>query len=234
MTAAATRKRILDAAERVFADSGYAGASIRSITKLAGSDLGAVRYHFGNKDALFGAVLKRRLEPLCEERLAQLRRIEESAGEASPAVEDIVEAFLLPAIRLITHEGYGRSWMKLMGRVRVEPGRYLESVQDVYERLLRLFLAAFRRALPEIPPDEVAYRLYFMFGTEVNTMINDGSLRAVGEDLHDVSEDPDGMLARLVRFVSAGMRAACRSSDVGEPAAQRTDGRPRSLQARSR
>jgi len=156
MPAKTTQTRLLDAAERAFAEDGYAGASVRSITSLAGADLGAVRYHFGSKDALLGAVLKRRLEPLCEDRIRLLEHVERASGDGRPGVEEIIEAFLLPALRLVTHETYGRSWMKLMWRVRVEPGRYLESIRDVYTALLMRFLVAFQDALPELPKDELA------------------------------------------------------------------------------
>lgn len=212
MATAATRKRILDAAELTFANEGYGGASIRSITGLAGVDLGAVRYHFGTKDQLLGAVLKRRLDPLCKERLRLLELAQGREKGSAPRVEEIVHAFFYPAICLVTHKGYGRSWMKLMGRVRIEPGRYLESIRDVYEDLLKRYLDAFHRALPEVPADELAYRLYFMFGTGVTTMINDGTLRAVGGELSDVTQEPDEVLDRLVRFVCAGMSAPFDSS----------------------
>jgi len=208
MTAAITRKRILDAAELIFAESGYAGASIRAITTMAGADPGAARYHFGNKDALFTAVLQRRILPLCDERQRLLKVAQQNGAHD---VEKIVEALLLPAIRLVTHEGHGRSWMKLMARVRVERGKYLEGVQAAYKELLTAFLRAFEEALPDVPRDEIAYRLYFMFGTQVNTMINDGTLQALGPKLADVAEDPQGILDRLVRFVSAGMSAPCPS-----------------------
>ncbi|MFT5049961.1 MAG: AcrR family transcriptional regulator [Chlamydiales bacterium] len=204
MTADITRKRILDSAELIFAETGFAGASIRAITTRAGADPGAARYHFGNKDALFSAVLRRRILPLCEER----KRLLKVALQTRPDdVERIVEAFMLPAIRLVTHKGHGASWMLLMARLRVEQGVYLEGVQAAYKDLLNSFLKAIQNALPAIPRDEIAYRLHFMFGTQVNTMINDGTLHALSEGLDDVSEDPQGTLERLVRFVSAGMRA---------------------------
>jgi len=206
MSTATTRKRILDAAEWVFAENGYAGSSVRSITSMAGTDLGAVRYHFGSKEGLFGAVLRRRLEPLCDERLRLLAVVTQDRGSAPLEVERIIEAFLLPGIRLVTHEGYGRSWMKLMGHVRTG-GKHLDSVQAIYTDLLTAFLAAFKAALPELPEEEVSYRMYFMFGTQVNAMINDGTLQALGANLPNVIDDPRGLLDRLVRFVAAGMKA---------------------------
>ncbi|PJF45437.1 MAG: TetR/AcrR family transcriptional regulator, partial [Candidatus Thermofonsia Clade 3 bacterium] len=62
--AAATRERILDAAERLFAERGFAGTSLRDITSEARVNLAAVNYHFGSKDELFLATVVRRLEPV--------------------------------------------------------------------------------------------------------------------------------------------------------------------------
>ena len=58
-----TRERILDVAERLFADSGFASTSLRDITAEAGVNLAAVNYHFGSKEALLGAILERRIRP---------------------------------------------------------------------------------------------------------------------------------------------------------------------------
>jgi AcrR family transcriptional regulator len=53
-----TRKRLLQAATRLFADNGYRGASVRDICNLAGANPGAVSYHFGGKRQLYRAVLR--------------------------------------------------------------------------------------------------------------------------------------------------------------------------------
>ena len=58
--AAATREKILDAAEELFAERGYHGVSIREIVGRAGVDLALVHYYFGPKDALFREVIERR------------------------------------------------------------------------------------------------------------------------------------------------------------------------------
>ena len=46
---AATHDRILDAAERLFAEHGVAGTSVRAITDQAQVNVAAVNYHFGSK-----------------------------------------------------------------------------------------------------------------------------------------------------------------------------------------
>ena len=99
MSSESTRNCLLDAAERVFAQHGYRGASVRTITAEAGVDLGSIRYHFGSKDVLFGEVLKRRLDPLCQERLDRLDAVRQAADGAAPELEAIIEAFLAPGLR---------------------------------------------------------------------------------------------------------------------------------------
>ena len=71
-----TKERLLDAAEALFGDRGIAAVSVRDITAQADANIAAVNYHFGGKDALFLAVLNRRMEPLNAERLRLLDLVE--------------------------------------------------------------------------------------------------------------------------------------------------------------
>lgn len=55
---------ILDAAQEVFSRSGLEGGSLRAIARRAGCDPALIYYHFANKEALFLALVDRRLPPL--------------------------------------------------------------------------------------------------------------------------------------------------------------------------
>ena len=52
-----TKERILDVAERLFAERGFDGVSMRDLTREAEVNLAAVNYHFGGKDALISGGL---------------------------------------------------------------------------------------------------------------------------------------------------------------------------------
>ncbi len=65
-TGRGTPAALLGAATKLFAEHGYAGTSIRMITRAAGANLAAVTYHFGTKRELYGAVLERAFQPLAE------------------------------------------------------------------------------------------------------------------------------------------------------------------------
>lgn len=54
-----TAEKIVQAAERLFAEKGYAAVSVRQITKAAGiSNVGAVSYYFGGKRELYLHILR--------------------------------------------------------------------------------------------------------------------------------------------------------------------------------
>ena len=56
----ATRERLVDAAEHVFASLGIEDANLREINRAAGqSNNSALHYHFGSREALLQAVVRR-------------------------------------------------------------------------------------------------------------------------------------------------------------------------------
>ena len=53
-----TRQRLLDAAQRLFTERGFAKVTVRDITSEAQANLAAVSYHFGDKLGLYEQVLE--------------------------------------------------------------------------------------------------------------------------------------------------------------------------------
>src|SRR6516162_4097843 len=89
-----TTERILDAAERLFAQHGFDGTSIRAIVDEAKVNLAAVHYHFRSKDALLEAVLTRRISVVNDARLKMLEEVEKAARPKPPSAEDVLRAFI--------------------------------------------------------------------------------------------------------------------------------------------
>jgi AcrR family transcriptional regulator len=84
------RQKILDAASRAFAEEGFAGARVDEIARRAGVNKAMLYYHVGDKQALYGEVLKRnfgRIETALEENLPD----EGSSADRLRAVITIVE-----------------------------------------------------------------------------------------------------------------------------------------------
>src|SRR5258708_7111630 len=123
------RTRILDAAENAFADHGYNGASMRAIVHEAGVNLATAYYHFGSKNGLMEAVLKRRFGPLRLEHLELLRQFECEANGRPLRVEKILEAMLLPPLRLVDAPSAKRQAItRLIGRIVTEPDAQTQEI----------------------------------------------------------------------------------------------------------
>lgn len=90
---AVTRSRLLDAAESLIADEGYAAPSHRSIARRAGVHVALVNYHFGSKEMLFEAVVGRRAERLAEE---WRQALAEAMASRPPTAERILRAYWAP------------------------------------------------------------------------------------------------------------------------------------------
>jgi len=74
-----TKSRVLEAAARVFAASGYANSSLDKVAEHAGMSKGAVYWHFSSKQDLFLALLERNFEQQARWLPGQIERILSSA-----------------------------------------------------------------------------------------------------------------------------------------------------------
>ena len=61
-----TAERILDAAEALFAERGYDGATLRDVAARVGIRIPSLYNHFDGKDSLYAAVLDRGIRPVAE------------------------------------------------------------------------------------------------------------------------------------------------------------------------
>jgi AcrR family transcriptional regulator len=89
-----TRERIMKAAERLFAERGYDGTSVRAIVAKARVNQAAINYHFDGKDGLYREVLRAAFRALTEHQLAQGQEAESMSREE--AVAEFVRRQLRP------------------------------------------------------------------------------------------------------------------------------------------
>ncbi|HUV12521.1 MAG TPA: TetR/AcrR family transcriptional regulator, partial [Acidobacteriota bacterium] len=185
-------------------------------------NLAALNYHFGSKDALVDAVFERRVGPLNRERLRLLEEAETHSGQEGPSLEEVLRAFLAPAIRLASDpESGGGRFMKLMGRAHSETGDFFSKIiARQFAEVFQRFTRAFRNVLPDLPPEEHFWRIHFVIGAMAHTMAHSATLRYLetlqaegvtgveGLSLDKVTlNETDAVLSRLVRFAVAGLQA---------------------------
>jgi AcrR family transcriptional regulator len=158
---AGTRERLLDAAERLFAEHGIGAVSLRQINAASGArNVSAVHYHFGSKDAVVATLVERRMRELNHGRLVALAAVDAAAGDGPPDLRALVEAVLRPGLDLATTAG--ASWIRFVARALADPSIALERLAPPeYWEMLSRFGALLRRALPQLPDDVVAQRARF-------------------------------------------------------------------------
>lgn len=161
-----TRQRILDVAERLFADRGIDTVSIRDITAKAKVNLAAVSYHFGTKDNLIAEVFERRIGPVSQRQINSLAVIQASAQDANPSLEAILEALFRPPIeQAMNPRKGGKVFCRLLLRCLAEPNRIVarkmgQHAQQVADR----FNAALTKALPNLSQQDLAWRMQLLVG----------------------------------------------------------------------
>jgi AcrR family transcriptional regulator len=198
--------RILDAAEHAFAESGYEGASLREIVREARVNLATVYYYYKSKHGLMEAVLKRRFGPLREEHLELLRQFEREAGGRPLPVEKIVEAMLLPPLRLTTAAPAKRHAVtRLLGRIVTEPDPQTQVILRRHRAEMRAaFLNALHASLPDVPIPDLQWRMEFVWGALGFILCNP---RQVEEETGGVCglADTETVMREMVGFFAPGL-----------------------------
>jgi AcrR family transcriptional regulator len=195
-----TKDRILGAAEVLFAQRGFEGASLRQLTAAAGVNLAAVNYHFGSKEKLVEQVFRRRLDTLNAQRLAALAKARESGNNR---LEDALDAFIRPALEL-SHEDSGSLFMRVLARAFAEHDDSLRQfLSENYGHVMRQFTAEFARLLPHLSKEELYWRIDLVTGALTHAMSGFGIIQRK----QDVSEGVhrEQTIQHLIRFAVAGL-----------------------------
>ena len=206
-----TRTRILDAAEELFMQQGFGGTSMRLLTSKAGVNLAAVNYHFGSKDALIEAVFRRRLDPMNVARIAALEALEASG---TPDADAIIRAFVGASLRMLEDaKGGGRNFIRLLGRTYTEPAKGIRHlIGQMYAPTMQHYKAALERALPQMPREELVWRMHFMFGTLAYTLAATDTVQLIAGSKPEDRYDARLLEDRLTAFLASGLTAPLRSS----------------------
>lgn len=110
-----TRERIMKAAERLFAERGYDGTSIRAIVARARVNQAAINYHFAGKDGLYREVLRAAFRGLTAHQLA-------FAGEAGAmSREEALEEFIRRQLRPLLARDEAARHMRIFNWESVRP-----------------------------------------------------------------------------------------------------------------
>lgn len=211
-----TRARILEAAERLFAERGFDAASVRDITGEAGCNVAAVNYHFGSKENLYLETFRRLLGELRDRRIERVRADMEANG-GEPSLERLLEsmaaAFLEPFIEK------ARAW-RLMGFMehelidpRLPPQVF---IGEFLRPLLDAAVEALRRVGPPLEPMAARLCVMSLVGQLLH-VVRAHHHFAAGGGIDIVPRDLGEHVRHIVHFSAAGIRACAKeTAEVGE------------------
>ena len=151
---AATRARLLDAAERLFLEHDPESVSIRTINAAAGLNPGAVHYHFGSRHGLVLALLEDRLR----NRLHLAAALDDIEARDDVRIRDVVAAAVDPLLRLARGNRRERLWLRLLIDAA---GRNPSATFADPAFSPKRWQAAVAGALPDLAPEVVAVRWTF-------------------------------------------------------------------------
>ncbi|MFI4975762.1 MAG: TetR/AcrR family transcriptional regulator [Caulobacterales bacterium] len=200
---AATKALVLCAAERLFALNGFQNVSVRDITAEAGVNLASVNYHFGSKDALLFEIFRRRTAELNRERARMLHEASDRhAGK--PPVREILRALFEPPLRWGSAESGRGVSVQFIIRARSEGTEAMREVLRTDVSHLRRFADALIAARPDLPPEEIYWRLHFALGMTHNNRFAEFDRLHVLSDGLTREGDAEKLLNRMLDFAEAG------------------------------
>jgi len=204
-----TADKILDAAEVLFAERGFAETSLRLITSKAKVNLAAVNYHFGSKNALIQAVFARFLGPFAQ--LLRQRLEERLATQSDKPVhlEELLQIVMVTMIQVPSRNKRSLSvFMRLLGLAYTQSQGHLRKyLEQEYSTEFRLAMRLLKEATPELSAVERFWRIQFMLGATAFTMSSIDALSSILENELGVETQTEEVMRRLVPFLAAGIRA---------------------------
>jgi AcrR family transcriptional regulator len=162
-----TKERILASAERLFADNGFDGVSMREIAADAKSQLALIHYHFGTKLNVYRAIWAARYtSEVANRREAGFAALNFNEPR-SKIVRSLVELYLLPILKMTETESL-KSFVAIGARESTDPKERERGVlKEFLDDTARRFLGCFARALPELSPADIAWGYQAMLGASV-------------------------------------------------------------------
>ena len=128
------RQGLLEAAGEIFAEKGFAKATVRAISDRAGANVAAIKYYFCDKAGLYRAAIKHWSEISLQKYPVDLRL------GAKPTAEQRLTAFIRSFLFRILDQSRPGWHGKLMAREMVEPTEALDELVEsacrpLYEQL---------------------------------------------------------------------------------------------------
>ena len=197
-----TKEQLLNVAEQLIAERGYAGTTVRAIATQAKATMAAVNYHLGSKEELFRAIFSRIARPIVVDQLAMLEKLQQK--ESPPSVEEILTAFLKPCFqKIVQDESFRTVRAQFMGRCWSEPEPLQNIASGEFMESRLAFLEILQQVIPDCSRRELNWKLDLVIATLIRVQNEAGKPDSLLKSSQP--EDVDYAVQYLVRFLTPGM-----------------------------
>jgi AcrR family transcriptional regulator len=174
-----TRERLLFAAERLFAEYGVDGVSLRQVNAEAGQrNSSAAHYHFGSKEALIEAIYKNRMEQVNLRRSLMVEEL--IAADKQRDLRTLVAAIVLPIAEQIYETEGGLSYVRFVAQIHGRPRTdIIVYAREGVAQSLDWVNTQVRETLSHIPPVLLNPRIGFMFSLIYATLAHRENMKSL-------------------------------------------------------
>lgn len=198
-----TRNKLLKAASEAFAEKGYRDTTVAEICRRAGSNVAAVNYHFGCKDALYVSVWRNAFE--------EALRVYPPDGGLPPgaAPEERLRALIYSHLHRIMDDGR----LGYAGQILLqEMSGPIEVIRQVRRDVIRPLRERTRQIITELLGPKADDRQIGLCAMSVVHQCLAIGFRKRRLPTHIVRDRPtseliDGLVEHITRFSLAGIRA---------------------------
>lgn len=209
-TSSETRRRLLDAAGEVFAEKGFASATVREICRKAEANIAAVNYHFGDKEKLYAAVFADSYpSPDISPNPADL---------AGLSPEDRLRAFVRVFLKHLLDPGRPSCHGRLMAREMNEPtGIFDAFLENEVRPRLAMLQGIIRDVAGELPPRVIAKCSMSVVGQMLHYHHARPVIKRISPIYADLDQHVEELVDQITRFSIGGIRAIADRYHKGSP-----------------
>lgn len=188
-----TKQKLIQVAGVMFAERGYNQVTVRDIIDAACANLGALNYHFGTKECLYGEVLRQACE--CD-------RIELDRLENLEPFDCLV--LLIEEALLICGQGIDENWPYMLIKRECQfPSHMFDQLVEAHFKFQSSVVTGIISEIVDKPSTapEVELGVVTMVGLLDMFGLNNHLITAVLPDLKPYINDRKGLALRVARLV---------------------------------
>lgn len=200
-----TQTVILDAAERLFADHGRDGVTVRMLAEGAQVNATLVHYYFEDLEGVYRAVFKRKSDVINRIRNECMDEYLAACGK-KPTIEGAFEVFIRPVFQTMSADPeYWSSYAAIIGLATSSRSQGRDYMREAHDGTVHRFIDLLMQLAPEVPRDEIYWFYHLLSGSLAVTLGQTGRIDGLSRGLCK-STDMMAAVEPMIRVFTAGFR----------------------------